>query len=72
MLAHRSYPVHHVNCRIGSLENYKPATTVIILVNCRIGSLEKINKIVVRLREVNCRIGSLETGKKPKYLRDFS
>ena len=55
------FPLQHVNCRIGSLENSKLLHMTTPDVNCRIGSLEKAITKLLGMLEVNCRIGSLET-----------
>ena len=52
--------IWHVNCRIGSLENYFLHSNPPATVNCRIGSLEKHLQDFEEARQVNCRIGSLE------------
>ena len=49
-----------VNCRIGSLETIRAASSRQIQVNCRIGSLEKDVAGTETQEGVNCRIGSLE------------
>ena len=52
---------HHVDCRIGSLENQRFDFAYIRGVDCRIGSLEIAVSIPLVMLLVDCRIGSLES-----------
>ena len=49
-----------VHCRVGSLENTRLPSAVILSVHCRVGSLENPAAKLIGRSLVHCRVGSLE------------